>query len=270
MLSDLFSTTVGWVQRSITAKAQSVLLQILSAGPIPQHVAFIMDGNRRYARRNQKEVKYGHAEGYVALRRILAVCMQLNVRCVSVYALAIDNFKRSPTEVKDLLDLLEAKLNELCQHGELLQQYGVRLNVVGNKALFPERIQAAAQRAEELTCKHDRAILNLCMPYASQDEMATAVRMTVEERLEEDSDEPITERDIDEHLMTSLAGSPPLDILVRTSGVKRLSDYLVWQACENTQLQFSNTYWPEFTFWDFLPIILDYQRKCWSSNISPA
>ncbi|KAI0077916.1 Di-trans-poly-cis-decaprenylcistransferase [Panus rudis PR-1116 ss-1] len=266
MLPELLSASVGWVQQTVAAKTESLLLNIVSAGPIPNHVAFIMDGNRRYARRNRKEVKVGHAEGYVALRRILAVCMKLKVRCVSVYAFSIENFKRSPSEVDDLLGLVEEKLNELCQHGELLQQYGVRLNVVGNKSLFPERLQLAARRAEELTCKHDRAILNICMPYTSRDEIATAVRTTVQERLEDDDSEPITERDIEEHLMTSLVGSPPLDILVRTSGVRRLSDYLIWQACENTQLQFTDVYWPEFSFWDFLPIILDYQRKCWSSS----
>ncbi|TCD66805.1 cis-prenyltransferase [Steccherinum ochraceum] len=251
-----------WLQEFLADKSQRALLSILAAGPIPQHVAFVMDGNRRYARMHHQEVQQGHAEGYVALRRMLEICMRLGVRCVSVYSFSIENFKRSPKEVEALMDLAEEKLIELCQHGELLEEYGVRLNVVGKKELLPVRVQLAVEKAEHLTAKNDRSILNLCMPYTSRDEMATAVQFAVQEALEnDDQDAEITEKDIDAHLMTTLAGSPPLDILVRTSGVKRLSDYLLWQCSENTQIQFSSAYWPDFGLWDFLPILLDFQRK---------
>lgn len=142
-----------------------------------------------------------------------------------------------------------------------------------------------------------RAILNLCMPYTSRDEMTAAVEACIREA-EEFPDESvlhhllssiiqtisnrcITEQDIDKHLMTSMGGSPPLDILVRTSGVKRLSDFLLWQVCqnilgllfllnhiskgcENTQIQFTDNYWPDVGLWDLIPIVLDYQRKVWA------
>ncbi|KAH8099573.1 undecaprenyl pyrophosphate synthetase [Cristinia sonorae] len=249
----------------VAAKTQTALLRVLSAGPIPKHVAFVMDGNRRYARMHHQEVQQGHAEGYVALRRVLEICMRLGVQCVSVYSFSIENFKRSPKEVQALMDLAEEKLLELSEHGDLLEEYGVRLNVIGKKDLLPERVLVAVQKAEQLTRNNNRAILNLCMPYTSRDEMATAVQSAVQHALEKDDDDlEITEKDIDENLMTSLAGSPPLDILVRTSGVKRLSDFLLWQCSENTQIQFSSAYWPDFGLWDLLPILLDYQRKAWS------
>ncbi|THH26741.1 hypothetical protein EUX98_g7446 [Antrodiella citrinella] len=221
-----------------------------------------MDGNRRYARMHSKEVQEGHAEGYVALRRMLEICMRLGIRCVSAYSFSIENFKRSPKEVETLMKLAEEKLLELCEHGELLETYGVRLNVIGKTELLPERVQAAVKKVEGLTRHNDRAILNLCMPYTSRDEMTTAVQAAVQHSLEVgDENSVITEKDVDAHLMTTVSGSPPLDILIRTSGVRRLSDYLLWQCSENTQIQFSSAYWPDFGLWDFLPILLDFQRK---------
>jgi ditrans,polycis-polyprenyl diphosphate synthase len=144
-------------------------------------------------------------------------------------------------------------------------------------------VQAAARKAEELTrhnsrwvhCAHlfallthfyARAILNLCMPYTAWDEITSAVQAAVRKNIENgpDSEYLITEKEIESQLFTTVGGSPPLDILIRTSGVNRLSDFLLWQCCENTQLQFTSTYWPDFGLWDFVPIIFDYQRKVWS------
>ncbi|KAH9484596.1 Dehydrodolichyl diphosphate synthase complex subunit SPAC4D7.04c [Psilocybe cubensis] len=255
----------GWSW--IATKARNVLLKILAAGPIPRHVAFVMDGNRRYARKNRKAVPEGHSDGFVTLRRMLEVCMRLNIKCVSAYAFSIENFKRSEEEVSALMTLAEAKLLELCSHGELLDQYGVRLNVIGNTKLLPESVQQAARKAEDMTRHNKRAIFNLCMPYTSRDEMTTAVESCVRDSILAGSKEIIiTEQDIDRQMMTSLGDSPPLDILIRTSGVKRLSDYLLWQCCEDTQLQFSSVYWPDFGLFDFIPIILDFQRKVWSTS----
>ncbi|KAH9937002.1 Decaprenyl diphosphate synthase-like protein [Fomitopsis serialis] len=218
-----------------------VALTVLAAGPIPRHVAFIMDGNRRYARSHHQPAQEGHAQGGIALRRVLEICMLLKVRCVSVYAFAIDNFKRTPEEVDDLMTLLETLLLELCQRGELLDEYGVRL-----------------------TCPCS-AIFNVCMPYGARNEIATAVDLAVEHALSK-RQKTITEDDIGAHLMTTRVGSPPLDLLVRTSGVRRLSDFLLWQCCEDTQLQFLNPTWPEFGLWDLVSIILDYQRRAWSAQ----
>ncbi|TRM58608.1 Decaprenyl diphosphate synthase-like protein [Schizophyllum amplum] len=255
---------LSWLKQKLDERVQKFVIRVLSAGPVPKHVAFVMDGNRRYARANHMKVQQGHSDGFVALRRLLGICLQLNVRCVSVYAFAIDNFKRPSEEVDALMALAEAKLRELCQHGDLLQQYGVRLNVIGRVDMLPESVREAVRVAEDLTRHNDRAILNLCMPYASRDEMTRAVQDAAQEKIDLGTrNTMVEEKDIEKHLMTSVAGSPPLDVLVRTSGVQRLSDYMLWQSCEGVQLHFSTTYWPEFGLSDFLPIILDYQRKQW-------
>ncbi|KZT02389.1 Di-trans-poly-cis-decaprenylcistransferase [Laetiporus sulphureus 93-53] len=271
MVFQLISRYCSWLADTASDKAQDALLTVLAAGPVPRHVAFVMDGNRRYARMHNKRVFEGHSDGFLALRRVLKICMRLNVRCVSVYAFALENFKRTPEEVQALMNLAEEKLLEMCQHGELLDEFGVRLNVLGKTELLPPRVQLAVRKAEEMTRHNDRAILNICMPYGARDDITAAVSSAVQDALQDPTAHPeITESDIDAHLKTSLARSPPLDILVRTSGVKRLSDYLLWQCCEDTQLQFSSTYWPDFGLWDFVPILLDYQRKVWSQSQQPS
>ncbi|KAF8633468.1 hypothetical protein AX15_001428 [Amanita polypyramis BW_CC] len=213
---------------------RNFLLYVLASGPIPSHIAFVMDGNRRYARLQHKAVQQGHIQGYQTLRHILELCLRLGVKCVSVYAFSIENFKRSKEEVDALMGLAEEKLEELCRHGDLLDEYGVRLNVIGKTKLLPESVQRAVQKAESMTRHNDRAILNLCMPYTSRDEITTAVQSTIHEKLlQSPSSEctpTVTEHDIASHLMITRAGSPPLDVLVRTSDVKRLSDFMLWQA----------------------------------------
>jgi ditrans,polycis-polyprenyl diphosphate synthase len=224
-----------------------------------------MDGNRRFARLRNKEVAEGHREGFKALKKVLETCLRLNIRCVTVYAFSIENFKRSQSEVEALMTLAKQKLEELCEQGGLLEEYGVRLNVIGRVSMLPQDVQAAVYKAEEMTKDYNNAILNICMPYTSRDEMATAVQSIVQKcRAGDLNAEEISEYEIDAELLTSLRGSPPLDILIRTSGVKRLSDFLLWQTCENTQIHFSSAYWPEFGLRHFAPILLEYQRKAWS------
>lgn len=170
--------------------SQNALINILASGPVPGHIAFVMDGNRRYARMHQKEVKQGHSDGFIALQRVssdcyiifidlntvfvkvLEICLKMGVRCVSVYAFAIENFKRSEGEVAALMQLAETKLVEICQHGyvdrllyfrktpiknrELLDKYGVRLNIIGKTELLPPAVQEAMKNAEDLTRNNNR------------------------------------------------------------------------------------------------------------------
>jgi ditrans,polycis-polyprenyl diphosphate synthase len=114
--------------------------------------------------------------------------MRLNVRCVSVYAFSIENFKRAPDEVDALMVLAEEKLLALAQRGSLLSRYGVRLNVLGRTELLPPAVRAAVHKAEDMTRTHDRAVLNLCMPYTARDEIAQAVSKTVRAAVADDLD----------------------------------------------------------------------------------
>ncbi|KAG8929730.1 cis-prenyltransferase, partial [Tulasnella sp. 418] len=228
-----------WLQALIISWFTRLVIAVLSAGPVPTHIAIIMDGNRRYARSHQKLVQEGHAEGFNALHRTLEVCLKLQIKCVSVYAFSIENFKRSPAEVEALMQLAKNKLMEFCRQDELLQRYGVRLNIIGRKEMLPEDVQEVASQVEYLTRHNTNAILNICMPYTSRDEMTSAIQTSLQKSLPNtkgkgkrpDSMEfrEITEHDIDANLLTNLKGSPPLDILIRTSGTNRFSDFMLWQ-----------------------------------------
>ncbi|WVW84619.1 di-trans,poly-cis-decaprenylcistransferase [Kwoniella bestiolae CBS 10118] len=266
------------IVRGLFSIATTILLYLISLGPIPQHVGFVMDGNRRYARGLGKEVSEGHGEGFAALKRTLEICLRLRIRAVSVYAFAIDNFNRSENEVSTLMRLAKDRLAELCQHGALLEEYGVQIKFVGQTSLFPEDVQQALREMEEMTKDHKNGVLNICAPYASRDEITTAIRYTVKDN--NSNTEQITSTQIFDRLGTSQSvlhvdsglfkrpeESGNLDILVRTSNVKRLSDFMMWQASEDTQLHFVNTFWPEFGLSDMIPILLGWQQKQWVKQL---
>ncbi|WVQ65838.1 di-trans,poly-cis-decaprenylcistransferase [Kwoniella botswanensis] len=261
--------------------ATTVLLYLISLGPIPQHVGFVMDGNRRYARGLGKEVSEGHGEGFAALKRTLEICLRLRIRVVSVYAFAIDNFNRSENEVSALMRLAKDRLAELCQHGALLEEYGVQIKFIGQISLFPPDVQQAIKEMEEMTAGHKNGVLNVCSPYASRDEVITSIQSTVRSiHNRELKKDQITSTTVFNNLGTSQAiskvnpglfkrpeESGKLDILVRTSNVKRLSDFMMWQASEDTQLHFVNTFWPEFGLSDMIPILLGWQQKQWIKQL---
>ncbi len=134
-----------------------LLPSVLSLGPIPRHIGFIMDGNRRFALASSLTVKQGHLSGFQTLKKILEACLSLKkVECVTVYAFAIDNFKRSPEEVSALMDLAKTRLIELTGHGELIARHSVRVRVIGRKHLLPPDVRSAVEKIEKMTRNHTR------------------------------------------------------------------------------------------------------------------
>ena len=245
---------VSMAQSFFYGLMQKVMVRALSMGPLPRHIAFIMDGNRRWSRANGMRVFEGHKMGFQALRRVLELCMSLEgIYMVTVYAFAIDNFKRSQEEVDALMELAKSRLLELYDHGEVVSRYSVRVRVVGQRHLLPSGVQDAVKRLEEATKHNTGAVLNICMPYSAQDELCHAVSGCVERGLS------MTPASIDEHLMVPT--DVPVDLLVRTSSVHRLSDFMLWQCNEDTQLHFVDQYWPLFGARELIPILLQYQRE---------
>ncbi|KAF8517522.1 Decaprenyl diphosphate synthase-like protein [Hysterangium stoloniferum] len=268
----LFSTTqspLQWLYNPIFEFLQRILLDALASGPIPNHIAFITDGNRRYARRLGKPGYEGHQAGAAALGRMIEICLRLGVHSITVFTFSIDNFRRPPVEVDALMDSFKDHFHNLSQHGGLLEAYGVQLRVLGNISLLPQQVREAAKKAEEFSQDYDKAILNIMIAYTARDEMATAVQTVVRRTLDEKSSpDLITEEDIDRELYVTSVGNPwPVDILVRTSGVKRFSDFLLWQCSEDVQVHFIPVNWPDIGFSHIFQIILDYQRKIWSRRL---
>ncbi|CAK38787.1 uncharacterized protein An04g05250 [Aspergillus niger] len=245
---------------------RDLLVGAIRQGPVPQHIAFVMDGNRRFARTHGIETVEGHNMGFEALARILEVCYKSGVKVVTIYAFSIENFKRSKFEVDALMEMARVKLSQMAQHGEILDRYGAKVRILGRLDLLRPDVLAAVNRAVEMTSNNGDCVLNICFPYTSRDEITTAVRDTVAD-LVFMSPETITRQTLSEHLFTH--DNPPLDLLVRTSGVERLSDFMLWQCHEDTEIVFLDVLWPDFDLWQFLPVMLRWQRRISKSKKNP-
>ncbi|KAK5130176.1 hypothetical protein LTR08_002430 [Meristemomyces frigidus] len=160
---------------------RELLIGSLRCGPIPQHIAFVMDGNRRYARSHALETVQGHHLGFEALARVLEVCYKSGVRVVTIYAFSIENFKRSQWEVDALMDMAKTKLVQLSQHGELFDRYGASVRILGDRSLVREDVIREVDRAVGMTAHNGDAVLNVCFPYTSREEMTHSIRETVRE-----------------------------------------------------------------------------------------
>lgn len=232
---------------------------ICRTGPVPRHVGVIMDGNRRYAKTHKIELKEGHNLGFDSMASILELLYESGVEQATVYAFSIENFKRLQFEVDWLMDLAKSKLQQMSQHGELCERYGIRIRVFGNKALLPLDVLQILEDTENATRKNTRAVLNVCIPYTSRDEMVHAIKSVALSSLE-NLQMPIDESTVEHFLYT--ADLPPLDLLIRTSGTRRLSDFLLWQCVPlSCAVVFSEKLWPEFLPWDMTKILLT-----WSFN----
>lgn len=347
-------------------QVRELLIATLKCGPIPQHIAFVMDGNRRYARTHHLETVQGHHLGFEALARVLEVCYKSGVKIVTIYAFSIENFKRSRYEVDALMDMAKTKLIQMSQHGELFDRYGASVRVLGDRSLVREDVLKEVDRAVDMTRHNGDAVLNVCFPYTAREEITRSIRETVKEfnqpvrkddlgngrgrpfsethvlrnirsrRLSSvtEEDRPrremmtltkedgtvvmsdaesteMSEQDLDasstlhpassqtshspspdlkpsattkshahtsprsrqhlpdpetlteDHLTKNIYThpAPPLDLLLRTSGVYRLSDFMLWQCHQNTEIKFLDCLWPEFDLWQFLPVLVEWQWR---------
>ncbi|KAI3403596.2 RER2 [Candida oxycetoniae] len=263
-MSDWISTFPGY--RQLFATGKKMFGRILSTGPVPQHVGIIMDGNRRYAKSHKLEIKEGHSLGFDTMANILELLYESGVKATTVYAFSIENFNRSSYEVKWLMDLAKAKFTQINQNGLLCRDYGVRIKILGNLSLLPPDVLKILHETEEITKHNTRAVLNVCFPYTSRDEMTYAIKNIVDNATRSSSSSVIDESTIDKYLYTG--DVQPLDLLVRTSGTFRLSDFLLWQSVSpDCAVVFVDKLWPEFSPWDMLKILINWSfNKYWYGN----
>lgn len=237
---------------------ESLCVKLLRCGSIPKHVAFIMDGNRRYAERLGVDKIQGHSQGFDKLAQTLQWCHDLGITEVTVYAFSIENFKRPQSEVDELLKLAQEKFERLIEEKDRLAEHGVRVNVIGNLSLLPTDMQLLVEKATSLTRKNQRCVLNVAFSYTSREEVCSAVKKVskaVEEGILKPND--INESVLERCLYTGF--SPRPELLVRTSGEVRLSDFLLWQSCYSVTY-FSDVLWPEFSLKNLLMAIFYFQR----------
>lgn len=229
-----------------------LVLPLLRMCRIPSHVGFIMDGNRRYARTRNAETVTGHKMGYDRLRRVLLWCFELGMKEVSVYAFSMDNFSRTHEEVEYLMDLAETKLESLCEDDGFVMKQQIRVKICGEFSLLRPSLQAVVRSVEAKTAHHNKGVFNVMLAYSSKRELNQAI-----ERSLQDTRELTWER-----IESNLYNSAPLDLVVRTSGETRLSDFLVWQLqAERTVIVFERHLWPEFSIADFARSLVKYHYR---------
>ena len=223
---------------------------------IPQHVAIIMDGNGRWAELRGKERSEGHAAGVEPVRASLRAAVRNGVRYLTLYAFSTENWGRPAAEVDALMELFcQCVVNEA---PELVRQ-GVRVCMIGDRSRFSERVRTALARIEAETAEGKVLTLILALNYSSRSEITRAVRSIARRAAAGELDpEAITEQTLTESLDT--AAWPDPDLIVRTSGEQRLSNFLLWQA-SYAELWFPEVLWPDFTEQDFDRALEEYARR---------
>lgn len=250
--------------KAVRTMMRLCLLWTLSSGPIPNHIAFIMDGNRRYAKKRNLEEGAGHRAGFYAFMSLLKYSYVLGVKYVTAYAFSIDNFKRDPEEVKMVMDLMVEKMEGFLEEDSFVNQYGIRVFVVGNLKLLSEPIRAAAEKVMTATAKNNKATLTFCVAYTSTNEIVHAVEESCKDKLGDvcalldDGSEIVKLVDVEKRMYMA-AVAPDPDVVIRSSGETRLSNFLLWQTT-NCALDCHAALWPEVGFWHLVWAILNFQR----------
>lgn len=223
---------------------------------IPRHVAIIMDGNGRWAQQRGHERLYGHQHGVRPIREAMEVCEELGISYLTLYAFSTENWKRPQDEVQGLWKLLIQSINE---ETDTLLKNNIRLQVIGDLKQLNTEVQQALQFCVDAT-KHNTAFtLVLALNYGGRKELTVAARSIAEEIAQGNlKPEQVTESVFSEHLFT--VGIPDPELLIRTSGESRLSNFLLWQTAY-TEFYFTPVLWPDFNKETFYEAIINYQNR---------
>lgn len=230
--------------------------QKINTDALPQHIAIIMDGNGRWAKGFGKLRIFGHQNGVSAVREALEACVEIGVPYLTLYAFSSENWNRPKIEVKALMELL---VNTLAKETKTFMDNGVRLKTIGNIADLPANCQTRLKDTIELTKENKRCVLTLALSYGSRREIVEATRNIAQQVL----DGKLTPADIDEnvfqqHLETG--DMPDPDLMIRTSGEQRISNYLLYQMAY-TEFCFLSKMWPEFTREDLFEAVYHFQHR---------
>ena len=233
-----------------------LLSRIRLHGAVPRHVAIIMDGNGRWARERMMPRPFGHRSGMKAVREVVEGAIECGVEVLSLFAFSQENWHRPVTEVNALMSLLE---EYIAREADELAERGVRVQVLGDVERLTPPAAAAVHRVVSQTAHNDKLTLNLFISYGSRAELARAARLIAEDvaagRM---APAEVTEEEIEKRLYT--AGGPDPDLLIRTSGEQRISNFLLWQLAY-TELFISPVLWPDFGRHQLYEAVLDYQSR---------
>ena len=232
------------------------ILEKIDKNNLPKHVAIIMDGNGRWAKSRGEERTFGHKNAISAVRNAISACDKVGIEYLTLYTFSTENWNRPNDEVDTLMSLLSETL--LKEAAELFSK-GVRLHVIGEVEKLPTLVREQLLNVVELTKENSKGNLVLALSYGSQREILNAVKEIAQEVKEgKISAEDINEKLFENHLYTK--DLPPVDLLIRTSGEVRISNFLLWQIAY-AELQFLDIFWPDFQEEHLYQCIINYQNK---------
>ncbi|KPV47523.1 MULTISPECIES: polyprenyl diphosphate synthase [Acidiplasma] len=237
---------------------ENALLAEIKKDRVPNHLGIITDGNRRYARSIGLSENEGHVRGKDKLEEVLDWAMEVGIKVVTVYAFSTENFKRKNDEVNFLFKLINDSLNDLLRDDRIYKNE-IRVNVIGELSSLPEYLRNTIINVENTTKKFSRFRFNLAIGYGGRQEIINAVKMIANDVCKG----KINADDIDEKMFRNYLYDntlPDPDLILRTSGEERISNFLLWQAAYS-ELYFADVNWPELKKVDFLRAILSYQSR---------
>ena len=230
--------------------------EIIDYSNIPSHVAIIMDGNGRWARKINKERFFGHNRGIDSVKESIDVSIELGIETLTLFAFSMENWKRPKNEINALMTLLSSSIeNEL----KSIIENNIKLNVIGDLDLVPKKTRDKLLNAIIKTKNNDGLNLNLAVSYGAKQELVRAIKI-ISNKVKKNiiTEENIDEETINEHLYTE--NSKNVDLLIRTGGEFRVSNFLLWQI-SYAELNFQKVLWPDFKKYHFLNAIIDYQNR---------
>jgi len=229
-------------------------------GKKPEHVAIILDGNRRWASNKAMIPWLGHRHGANKVDELMDWCIDLDVKFITLYAFSTENFRRPPQEVEAIMKLIEEKLLSILEN-ERIHEHKVRVKAIGRVDLLPDSIQKVIQRVEDSTKMYSDRFLNVALAYGGRAEIVDATKKIAEEvKNGELKIEDINENIFENYLYTAHMPKQDADLIIRTSGEERLSGFLSWQSAYS-ELCFVDVNWPDFRHIDLLRAVRTYQRR---------
>ena len=252
------SDAYNFILKKINEFRDYKLIEQIKQNPVPKHIAIIMDGNRRFAKELGLRPNAGHFFGRDKIKEVLEWCFEFKIKNLTLYAFSTENFERGSAEVKALMDLCKEELDKAAKDSRIHKNQ-VKVNVIGHIESLPEEIRKSAKYIMDETKNYDKHSLNIALAYGGREEIIRAIQNIASDvkngklKIEE-----ITKSKVSTYLYTR--GLPDPDLILRTSGEERISNFLLWQLAYS-ELYFSDVYWPAFQKRDLLKAIKTYQQR---------
>jgi tritrans,polycis-undecaprenyl-diphosphate synthase [geranylgeranyl-diphosphate specific] len=229
-------------------------------GGKPEHIAIILDGNRRWASERALEPWFGHERGAEKVEQLLDWCLKLKVKSITLYAFSTENFKRSPAEVEEIMRIANEQFRKILTD-ERIHKNKVQVKVIGRVNLLPEGLQQLIREVEKATQNYDKHFLNIAFAYGGRAEIVDATKKIAEKVQQGELNiQNIDEQMFERYLYTAHMQKQDPDLIIRTSGEERLSGFLLWQSAYS-ELCFLDVYWPDFRVIDLLRAVRTFQKR---------